>query len=296
VIVIGSDGVSAHDLNDTVVVHKLAVRFSSVSVVRFDVRIATDLSSDVTGVGVDDGDNLARLFVDVIVDLRNPWALVFVVIVVMVIIMVVFIVMVISIVALNDVLNVASVWVLDRDNFASLFSTMVVFIVMVISIVALNDVLNVASVWVLDRDNFASLFSTMVVVISVVVVSVIRGALNNLVNDDSVLDDVGHSADGLVIMGVIGDDGVLAMQLNDAVVVHNLAVRFSSVRVVRLYVVIAVDLSSDVTSVRVNDGNNLASLLVDVRVSVWVVMAGVSVQMINDFVVMVRVGGVGMLS
>jgi len=259
VIVIGSDGVSAHDLNDTVVVHKLAVRFSSVSVVRFDVRIATDLSSDVTGVGVDDGDNLARLFVDVIVDLRNPWALVFVVIVVMVIIM-------------------------------------VVFIVMVISIVALNDVLNVASVWVLDRDNFASLFSTMVVVISVVVVSVIRGALNNLVNDDSVLDDVGHSADGLVIMGVIGDDGVLAMQLNDAVVVHNLAVRFSSVRVVRLYVVIAVDLSSDVTSVRVNDGNNLASLLVDVRVSVWVVMAGVSVQMINDFVVMVRVGGVGMLS
>ena len=219
--------------------------------VGFDVSIAADLSSDVTGVGIHDRDDFASLFVDVIMALRNP-GVVFLMIVVVLMISVTIIIMVI------------------------------------ISIVALNDMLNMTSVRVLDRDNFASLLSTMVVVISMVVMRVIRGALNDLVNDDSVLDDVSHSADGLVIMRVVRSDGVSAHDINDAIVVHDLALWFSSVRVVSLYVVIAVDLSCDVTGVRVNDGDDLASLLIDMGVSVWVVVAGVSVQMINlDFVVMV---------
>jgi len=106
---------------------------------------------------------------------------------------------------------------------------------------------------------------------------------------------------------MIGDNRVSAHDLNDAVVVHEFALRFSGVRVIGLYVVIAVDLSCDVTGVRVNNGDDLASLLINVGVGVWVVVAGVSVQMINldivvmvvfimMMIVMVRVSGVGMLS
>ena len=254
-------------------------------VVSLFVVIAVDFSSYVTGVRVHDGDDFARLLIDVIVALRNPGV---------VFLMIVVIVHVIHVV---HVVHMVVVLVIS----------VTIMIMVIVTIVALNDVLNVTSVWVLDRDNFASLLNTMVVVISVVVVRVIRGALNNLVNDDSVLDDVSHSANGLVIMGVVGCDGVSAHDINDAIVVHDLALRFSVVRVVSLYMVIAVDLSCDVTGVRVNDGDDLASLLIDMGVGVWVVVAGVSVQMINhDFVVMVvfimmvivmlRVGAMGVLS
>jgi len=62
----------------------------------------------------------------------------------------------------------------------------------------------------------------VIVVIRVVVVRVIRGALNNLINNDSVLDNISHSADGLGVVGVVGCDGVSAHDIDDAVVVHKL--------------------------------------------------------------------------
>jgi len=105
-----------------------------VRVVGLYVVVAVDLSSDLTGVRVHDGDNFASLFIDVIVTFRNPgmvflMIVVFVMIVSMIIYNVIIVIMVvISIMALNDMLDVTSVWVLDRDNFTSLACTVIVVI------------------------------------------------------------------------------------------------------------------------------------------------------------------------
>ena len=106
-------------------------------VVGLYVVVAVDLSSDLTGVRVHDGDNFASLFIDVIVTFRNPGMVFLMIVVIVVFVMIVsmiiynviiVIMVVISIMALNDMLDVTSVWVLDRDNFTSLACTVIVVI------------------------------------------------------------------------------------------------------------------------------------------------------------------------